>query len=333
MPGFIDGHGGRRIVVASLALGLLSPAHAFAATFRHGSVLMNATHDIAEQGYLSLLNQPIQYVEVNGATLGYREAGHGRPLVLISGSSSTMAEWDPRLLDILTKRHRVIIFDNRGVGTSSGSVHNLTIELMAQDTAQLIDEVAGGKADVLGWSMGGYVAQVLAIAHPDHVGRLVLASTDCGGPDTLPPTPRALRIITDPNASQADRLSILFPRNRIGAGVAWSAAIGAAYAAVNYQPANAFSVNPAAEAAQAHAAGPLWLGRGRGTCEQLARIKQHTLIAAGIDDVVVPVANHQVLLSGIRRAEAHVYQNAGHAFLFQPGLHFGDAVNAFLVAA
>jgi pimeloyl-ACP methyl ester carboxylesterase len=332
MPGFMDGHGGRRIVAASLALGLLSPAAASAATFRHGSVLMNATRRVVEQGDTSVLGQPIQFVEVNGATLGYRMAGAGRPLVLIAGAANTMAEWDPRLLDTLAQRRTVIIFDNRGAGTSTGSVEHLTIAQMAADTAQLIEKVAGGRADVLGWSMGGYIAQVLAITYPKQVRRLVLASTDCGGPETLPPTPRALRILTDPDATQAERLSILFPRNRIGAGMAWSAEIGAAYAEDNYQPNNAFTVSPATEAAQVEAVGPLWLGRGKGTCEKLGEIRQRTLVAAGHNDVIVPVSNARPLMSGIPRAEEHIYRNAGHAFLFQPGLHFGEAVTAFLLA-
>lgn len=333
MPGFMDGHGGRRIVCASLALGLLTPATAFAATFRHGNVMVNASHDSTDEGGGTVLSQPIHHVDVEGATLGYRAAGTGKTLVLIAGSSNTMAEWDPRLLETLVKHRRVVIFDNRGAGTSTGSVHDLTIELMAEDTAQLIAKVAEGNADVLGWSMGGYIAQVLAIQHPSSVRRLVLASTSCGGPDTLPPTPRALRILTDPEATQAERLSILFPRNRVGAGVAWSAEIGSAYAADGYQPDNAFGVNPATEAAQAHASGPLWLGRGKGTCESLDRINQRTLVAAGDSDVIVPAENISPLLSGIRRASGQVYRDAGHAFLFQQGLHFGESVNRFLLAS
>jgi pimeloyl-ACP methyl ester carboxylesterase len=329
----MDGHGGRRIVVASLAMGLLTPANAFAATFRDGDVMMTVSQDTAEQGDVSVLGQPVEFATINGAVLGYRTAGTGRPLILIPGSSNTMAEWDPRLLDALALKHRVIIFDNRGAGTSTGAVEHLTIAMMAEDTAQLIDQVAAGKADVLGWSMGGYIAQELALRHPEAVRRLLLASTDCGGPETTPPTSRALRILTDPNASQADRMSILFPRNRAGAGVAWSATIGAAYAANGYQPEDAFNVSPATEIAQAKAAGRLWLSRDGGTCDRLHLIKQPTFIAAGIYDVIVPAVNHTALLDGIPNSQARVYRNAGHAFLFQPGLRYAQAVSAFLLSA
>ncbi|MBK9739921.1 MAG: alpha/beta hydrolase [Actinobacteria bacterium] len=281
---------------------------------------------------VSVLSQPVQYATVGGATLGYRSAGSGPPLVLIPGSSNTMAEWDPRMLDELATSHRVIVFDNRGAGTSTGSVERLTIASMARDTAQFIAGVTSGRADVLGWSMGGFIAQELAIRYPERVRRLVLASTDCGGPGTAPPTERALRILTDPDATQADRLSILFPKNRIGAGVAWSTAIGDAFAANGYQPPNSFTVSPATAQEQSLAAGPRWLGEGRGTCDRLARITQRTLIGAGRRDVVSPSVNHKTLSTGIPRSSVSLYEDAGHAFLFQPGLGFTKVIASFLAA-
>jgi pimeloyl-ACP methyl ester carboxylesterase len=279
---------------------------------------------------VSVLSAPVQYAQVAGARLGYRVAGSGRPLVLIAGSSNTMAEWDPRLLDELAASRTVIVFDNRGVGTSTGDVSDLTVREMARDTAQLIEQVAGRRVDVLGWSMGGYVAQELAIRAPQLVRRLVLASTDCGGPDTVGPTPRALRILTSPSATVEQRLSILFPRNRQGAAAAWSAAVGQAFAAAGYQPSSAFTVAPDVAEAQVEAAGPRWLGAGKGTCARLPRITAPTLIAGGRDDVVVPISNSRALLAGIPDSVRVTYPDAGHAFLFQPGLRFGRTVADFL---
>ena len=241
-----------------------------------------------------------------------------------------MAEWDPRFLDELATSRKVIVFDNRGAGTSTGDVSELTIRLMARDTAQLIDQVAGGPADVLGWSMGGYIAQELAIRNPGRVRRLVLASTDCGGPSTTWPTPRALRILTDPQATTAQRMSILFPKNRQGAAAAWTAAVGAAFAANGYQPQNSFSITPEVAKAQNKAAGLQWLGSKGGTCSRLHRIGSPTLVAGGRDDVVVPIVNLKALAGGIPDSTALRYRNAGHAFLFQPGLRFAQTVGAFL---
>lgn len=281
---------------------------------------------------VSVLSQPVQFVTVAGARLGYRTAGSGRPLVLIAGSSNTMAEWDPRMLDALAQNHRVVVFDNRGVGTSTGSVAHLTIALMARDTAQLIAKVTHGSADVLGWSMGGYIAQKLALHDPDRVRRLVLASTDCGGADTRPPTKRALAVLTDPGATLQQRLGILFPPSRTAAGSAWSTAVGAAYAQGGYQPANAFTVPGKTAEAQTRAAGPLWLRPGGGTCSHLGRISQRTLVGAGRDDVIVPIVNQQALLEGIPDVSGRTYRKAGHAFLFQRGLDFTQRVSEFLLA-
>jgi len=278
----------------------------------------------------SVLSAPVQFAEIEGATLGYRVAGSGIPLVLIPGTSNTMAEWDPRFLDELATSRRVIVFDNRGAGTSTGDVSELTIRLMARDTAQFIDQVAGGPADVLGWSMGGYIAQELAIRNPGRVRRLVLASTDCGGPSTTGPTPRALRVLTDPQASTAQRMSILFLKDRQGAAVAWSAAIGAAFTANGFQPQDSFTIAPEVAKAQNKAAGREWLGAQGGTCSRLHRIGSPTLVAGGRDDVVVPIVNLKALSAGIKKSTAVTYRNAGHAFLFQPGLRFARTVGAFL---
>ena len=277
-------------------------------------------------------SQPVQFAKVDGATLGFRTAGSGpgKALLLISGSSNTMAEWDPRLLDELATSRRVIVFDNRGAGTSTGDVSRLTIAQMARDTAQLIDQVGGGPLDVLGWSMGGYIAQELAIRFPGRVHRLVLASTDCGGPSTIGPTPAALKILIDPNATTKQRMSILFPKNRMGAAAAWQASVGEAFAANGYQPANSFAVTAKTAQAQARAAGPLWLGPGMGTCSRLGRIKAPTLVSGGVRDIVVPIVNRKALTAGIAGAQGRVYPDAGHAFLFQPGLRFGAEVTSFL---
>ncbi len=318
------------MVAACLALGLLGAAALPAkAVGSDGGGIVKAP---AATSSASVLSQPVHFVEITGATLGYRVAGTGTPLVLIAGSSNTMAEWDPALLDGLARDHRVIIFDNRGAGTSTGSVDHLTIALMAHDTEQLIARIAHGRADVLGWSMGGYIAQKLAIAYPQRVRRLVLASTDCGGSRTLPPKPWALSILMDPDATQEQRLTVLFPKDRLDVGGAWAAALGAAYAADGYQPANAFTVSPETMQAQARAAGPLWLRHGGGTCSHLDRIRQRVLIGAGRRDVIVPVADHLPLLHGIPNSKAMVFDDAGHAFLFQPELGFTKTVSAFLRA-
>lgn len=278
----------------------------------------------------SVLLQPVRYVDVPGARLGYRIGGEGRPLVLIAGFAVTMAEWEASFVDHLARHHRVILFDNRGVATSTGSVARLSVAQMARDTAALIRAVVGGPADVLGWSMGGFIAQELAISHPGAVRRLVLTSTSCGGPRSLQPSATVQAILTSTTATPEERLSILFPADRISDGQAWLASIGATFEANDGLPADSFTVPPATLSAQVRAIGPDWYGRGDGTCARLGSIAAPTLVAAGREDVVIPSPNHRALVRGIPRAVARVYADAGHAFLFQPGLRFATAVDRFL---
>ena len=269
---------------------------------------------------------PYRYADVPGARLGYREAGSGRPLVLIAGFGLTAAEWDPALVAQLATKRQVIVFDNRGVATSSGSVSKLSITQMARDTANLIAELRLGRPDVLGWSMGGYIAQELALRHPRRVRRLILAGTDPGGRAALQPTPAVVGILTDPTTGPAALLPILFPPDQQAAGTAWFGRIGA-------QPGllpDSLTVTPAALAAQGRASGRDWTGRGDGTWKRLPRLELPVLVADGDQDVVVPTGNSRKLARRIAGAQLRLYPDAGHAFLIQDRASFASAIDRFL---
>jgi pimeloyl-ACP methyl ester carboxylesterase len=152
-----------------------------------GIALLGLAVSSSAAGGTSLDPSPVRHVTINGAPFGYRTIGHGPPLVMIMGFTGTMAEWDPALIERLSARYRVILFDNRGVAESAdASVAGLTIESMARDTARLISELtARGKAHVLGWSMGSYIGEELALRHPSRLRRLVLAGSDPGSPRAI----------------------------------------------------------------------------------------------------------------------------------------------------
>jgi pimeloyl-ACP methyl ester carboxylesterase len=272
---------------------------------------------------------PLQTAQVNGATIGYRDinpTAGGTPLVLICGYGLTMAEWDPTFVQTLAEGRRVIVFDNRGIGTSSGPVKGLTIARMARDTAGLIRKLGLRRADVLGWSMGGYIAQTLALANPGLVHRLVLASTDPGSPHALEPTEPVVKVLTNPNLTPQSLMPILFPADQLAAGRAWYAAVGA-------QPnltATDFATPNATMAAQEAANATRWYGRGDGTYARLPRLKAPTWIGYGAQDVVVPPGNARLLARRIPHATAHRFADAGHAFLFQDPAAKAGLMVAFL---
>ena len=135
-------------------------------------------------------NIEMKKVRVGDIDIAYKIFGKGEPLLLIPGFSMTMDMWDPIGLEKLSSNHTIIISDIRGIGkTTAGS--NKTppsIQLFANDTAGLIDALGIRKpVDILGLSMGGFIAQELTFLHPDKVNRLIIYSSTCGGKETLPP--------------------------------------------------------------------------------------------------------------------------------------------------
>jgi pimeloyl-ACP methyl ester carboxylesterase len=253
---------------------------------------------------------------VDGARIGYRElnpSARGRPLLLIIGYGSTMAEWDPTFVHRLAEHRRLILFDNRGMGNSTGSTRGLTVRTMARDAAGLIGILKLGQTDVLGWSMGGFIAQQLALADPSLVRRLILASTDPGSPHAIPGKPAVIGVLTNPDSTPSEKLPILFPADRQGAGDTWLQAVGS-------QPgitAADFATPAATLAAQTGATTTGWLKHGEGTYAELPHLQAPTLVAYGTQDVIVPPANAQLLITRIPHARGMRVRDAGHAFLFQ----------------
>jgi pimeloyl-ACP methyl ester carboxylesterase len=254
-------------------------------------------------------------------------------LVMIPGFSGTMAEWDPALVDELATQHTVLLFDNRGMGNSQPApVRRLTMAQMADDAAGLIDALALGKADVLGWSMGGNIAETLVLRHPDKVDRLVLAATDPGGPHAVQPTDRAaVRVLQDPNASTSQLVSVIFPPTKAGkaAGQAYVGRVGKWFHGFGSK---AFDTPTASVNAQIRAEGPLWTCRGCGAYDRLPDVRSPTLVTDGTLDILEPPPNSRIIARRIPGAKLTFYGGAGHAHLFQFHGRYAGEVNGFLAA-
>jgi len=144
----------------------------------------------------SVVSAPVRVAHTRLGAVGYRVVGSGPPLILIMGYGWTMEDWDPRLVHALAQHNRVVMFDNSGVGRTQQLPPPLTIDAMADQTSALIDTLGLGRPDVLGWSMGGMIAQALAVLHPAQVGRLVLCATFPGTGAAVPPSRAALQCST-----------------------------------------------------------------------------------------------------------------------------------------
>jgi pimeloyl-ACP methyl ester carboxylesterase len=120
-------------------------------------------------------------VKVDDIQVYYEVNGEGYPLVMIIGFGVNLDFWNPHMIEELSKNFKVVTFDNRGTGRTDVSDKEYSIRLFADDTVGLMNVLGISKANILGWSLGGAIAQELALSYPEKVKKLVLYSTSCGG--------------------------------------------------------------------------------------------------------------------------------------------------------
>src|SRR5216117_2499568 len=125
--------------------------------------------------------ESIPTVAVDGAQLVYHRIGGGRPLLVLNGFGATSADWDPSFIDRLASSNELILLNNRGIGGSTDDGQPFDIAKLADDAAHVIEALGFEHVSLLGWSMGGFIAQAFALNYANRVDKLVLLSTDPGG--------------------------------------------------------------------------------------------------------------------------------------------------------
>jgi pimeloyl-ACP methyl ester carboxylesterase len=158
-------------------------------------------------------SQPLKKIQVGDITVGYKTFGSGPPLFMIPAYCMTMEVWDPNFLGSLATEHKVVVFDNRGIGETGAGTKEFTIDQFGDDTAGIIRALGYKQADVLGWSIGGDIALSLVVHHPDVVNRLVSDAGDCGGTQKVdaPKYKQVLKQLKDVQGPMKDVLGALFP--------------------------------------------------------------------------------------------------------------------------
>jgi len=266
----------------------------------------------------------VHFASLPHTRIAWYERGRGEPLLMLTGTGSTMSEWDPALLRLLARSHRLFLFDYPGVGMS-GPWRGRSFDSLADSTAQLMEAIHLLRADVLGWSMGGFVAQRLAIEHPGRVSHLILAATNPGGSHTVLGTRRAQAIDSEPNPPLADILRELYPPHRQGESRRFLDRLVSASRSGEIP--DDFDVPAATTRAQVAAEDP-WLRSNR-NYRELGSTEVPTLAAAGAEDPVTPTANMRRIADRVPRARLRVFAGA-HAFLFQQRRAFTRVVERFL---
>ena len=276
-----------------------------------------STHRVPDT--VSVASVPVHVAHTTLGAVGYRVLGSGPPLVLIMGYAGTMETWDRRFVDTLAQHHRVVIFDNAGIGPTAPVQAPLTIDAMANQTSALITALRLGRPDVLGWSMGSMIAQALAVLHPGQVNRLILCASYPGDGQATRPSQAALDALH--SGSQQKVNADLFPADQTAAQNAYLAALSS-YPAAPPVPASTVT-------AQGHAVDQWWAGTDKAG-QRTATISIPTLIADGTADRLDPVGNTRVLAGLIGGSKLVLYPDAGHAFLFQDQAAFVPVIETFL---
>jgi poly(3-hydroxyoctanoate) depolymerase len=243
--------------------------------------------------------------------------GKNDPLLLIMGLGGSSSMWTP-LIPFLDDR-LIIAFDAPGTGRSSTPMTAVSIPVLADIAARVLDHIGVDCADVLGYSYGGAVAQQLAVQHPSRVRRLILAATTMGE-GSVPGNPDAMRQLSSPMRYYS---TDLFERT---AGEVYGGEVGRD-ADLRAHLAGSRSKHPPSPYGYA-----LQLIGGYGwTSREFARdISQPTLVISGDDDPLVPVINAQALADAIPSAQLMVLAGAGHLFLLDEPERVGAVITRFL---
>ncbi len=280
----------------------------------------------------SATTAPTEFLRVNDHTYAYRRIGRARvatPLLCLQHFTGTLDNWDPAVTDPLADGREVILFDSAGVGRSTGQVPT-TVAGMAAHALRFLDGLRVASCDVLGFSLGGMVAQQIALDRPSCTRRMILVATaPRGGEDIMHlEKPSLARHLGDPTLKGYAVLQKIF-----FAPTSSSQAAGGAFIArlarrtEDLDPAS----GPDVAAAQM-AAFREWEQSPATRFADLEGIHQPTLVVNGIHDQMIPVSNSYRLAENLPNAVLLAYPDAGHGSLFQYHQSFTRHAAAFLAS-
>jgi 3-oxoadipate enol-lactonase len=263
-------------------------------------------------------------VRAGEVRLSYERGGSGEPLLLIMGMSGTFDHWGEPFLGVLRRRFDVTVYDHRGVGASTRVSEPFTIADLARDASALLDALELPHAHVLGFSMGGMVAQELALARPHAVCGLVLASTYCGGLHSHPARRQTLRKLADAMAS-GDR--------DVAVRASWEVNVAPRF--VDDAPAYGRFVEIAS---RRRVAMPVIVEQMRAiaahdTSERLGAIEAPTLVLHGSADGMVPVQNAPLIADLVPGARLEILEGAGHLSFWEEPQRVAELVAGHLAHA
>ena len=291
------------------------------------------------EGLLNIQDIPAKKVHVGDIDIAYKMLGKGDPVLLFNGASDGMDAWDPSFLEGLSSNHMVIAFDTRGIGNTTTGSKPYTYQQLANDSAGLLDALKIPKADVMGYSLGSYIAEQLAIMFPDKVNSLLLVASSCGGKDHTPKPPEFIKLQSDIVNKSLNNVSI--SHEEIKELV--SASLGSGWIRLHPEsldiPANITTLQqlkpglPPEIANNQNNVGKHWEDNPNwsGACDELAKLAKPTLVITGTDDnMYQPHVNSLKIVEKIPGAWLVQIEDAGHAVMDQYPEEIAKILNTFL---
>ena len=264
----------------------------------------------------------------NGVTYAYRRFGNARstpPLVFLQHFRGNIDSWDPALIDGVAAHREVILFDNAGVAGSTGTTPE-TIEQMALDSLSFLDALALANVDLFGYSLGGFVAQEIALIAPNRVRRLVLAGTGPkGAPGMEGWSTEVIKGVVADDTTPEGYLGVFYTSS--------SASLNAGQESARriFARQEGRDAWPSIETKNAQYRAVLnWGRQDWPTLQRLTSITQPTLVLQGDHDVMIPTKASHLLAALIPDAVLHVYPDASHGSIFQYAQDAAARTVAFL---
>ena len=259
------------------------------------------------------------YIQKGNINIGYREFGSGQPLILITAYGTTMDLWPPEVIEKLSEKYRVIIFDNRGIGSTSGGDIAFSIEQFAEDTSMFMDALNIDNADILGWSMGGMIALQLAVYDADKINKLIIYGSGCGGEAEFPMSQEIIQKLMAPvssgKAEGQKMFTLMFPKKWRKEHPDYE----------NIFPHVKETVKSEIIEKQGEA-----IGKWGGINDKLKNFTKPALIIFGSEDIIVPAANGVILNEKIKNSKLIIIKESGHGLMFQWHEKFSNKINKFL---
>lgn len=258
-------------------------------------------------------NVPTQFINAGGVNFAYREYGQqngGTPIIFLNHLAAVLDNWDPRIIDGIAAKHHVVVFDNRGVGASTGEPAK-SIEQMADDAITFIQAKGFKQVDLFGFSMGGMISQEIVLKQPKLIRKMILSGTGPAGGTGISTVGRVSNwdLVRGMATRQDPKVYLFFTRTENG-----KAAAKAFVQRINERTENRDKeIMLSAYRAQLKAL-KKW---GSKKPADLSVIQQPVLVANGDHDRMVPTVNTYDLAKRLPNSSLIIYPDAGHGGIFQ----------------